>query len=151
VWYNAGTLCGQQVRYTLLSKQKVHEVLTLLGQGLSRHKVAKATGVSIRSIHRIERGVHKPKRREPVRCPDCGNLISSFPCLMCIARQERSASSPPEAEHLFIPMGLELKGKTKERYEAVRRKVEAEIAAGKRTMLQFAAPYNLCPKKRKNY
>jgi len=34
-----------------------------------------------------------------------------------------------EAEHL----SLDLRGKAKERYEAVRRKVEAEIAAGTRT------------------
>jgi hypothetical protein len=64
--------------------------------------------------------------------------VTSFPCLICIRRAERSASRTDsfsfresrEAEHLF---SLDLRGEVKERYEAVRRKVEAEIAKGTRT------------------
>ena len=89
-------------------------------------------GVSRRTVYSVEKGIHCPSRKRPVRCADCGCKIASLPCLACMHRQvARPASSfACEAGHLSP---LELRGKAKERYLEVRRKVEKEIAEGKRT------------------
>jgi len=70
------------------SPAKVQEVHTLLGQGLSRRKAAEVAGVSWRTVYRIDRGIHCPRRKRPVRCADCGCLIASLPCLACMHRQK---------------------------------------------------------------
>jgi hypothetical protein len=115
----------------LLSNKKVQEVISLLGQGLSKNETAMIAGVCRKSVYNIEHGKHRPKRRDPVRCPDCGNLITSFPCLIC--NTEQVARPVHVSPHEAGPLSLDLRGKVKERYEAVRRKVEAEIATGTRT------------------
>ena len=83
----------------MLTQLKVQEVIALLGQGLSVHAVAKATDVSVGSVHNIRHDTQR--RRLPVRCGICGCLTTSSPCRACAGRQaRRSASllSPGEAD-----------------------------------------------------
>ena len=126
----------------MLSHQKRQEVSTLLGQGLAIRKIANDAGVSVGSVHSIKHGHHRPKETRPKRCAECGHLVT-LPCRICKARQElRPGSSPTnEPGHLSLDeCDLDLRGKAEERYLAMRRKVQAEIAAGTRTPSQYASP-----------
>jgi len=126
-------LAGATPWRTLLTHAKVQEVLSLLGQGLTRNEAATIADVSIRSIYNIEHGLHR--HRTPERCPVCGHKVL-LPCRICARRKDRSAPLSPGADSFPLPRVnlncLELRGKHRERYEEMRRKVEAEIAAGTR-------------------
>lgn len=52
-----GTVAGRQVRYPVIAPVTRHEVQTLRRAGVSRAKVAELTGVSRRSVQRIEEEV----------------------------------------------------------------------------------------------
>ena len=132
----------------MLTHSKVQEVTALLGQGLSKSKAAKIAGISRQSLYNIEHGIHRPRRRLPVRCPICGSVTTLSPCPICAGRQaRRSASllSPGEADS--SPSGeetadsrpqtaaedifdLDLHGDELARYQEMRRKVEYEISIG---------------------
>jgi hypothetical protein len=59
-----------------------------------------------------------------------------------IGRSPEQATRPVRVSpHETGLLSLDLRGKVKERYEAVRCKVEAEIATGTRTALQFATAF----------
>jgi len=127
----------------MLASKKVRKVIALLGQGLSKSETARIAGVSRPSVYKIERDIS----RKPLaaRCAECGQLVFP-PCRRCAlqAPQERSAvpSLPPigaasvagtNAGNTFSPpllFELELKEEHRQRYEAIRRKVAAEIADG---------------------
>jgi DNA-binding XRE family transcriptional regulator len=100
----------------LLPETKVQEVISLLEQGLSRRRIAKVAGVNESTIYRIENNFHQPVRRD----------LTLSPCPKC-ARQADSAPISPGADSFCFT------AKQRERYENMRRKVEAEIAAGIRT------------------
>ena len=131
----------------MLSNEKVQEVISLLGQGLSRKEISRIADVSRKTIYRIERVYHCPKRRPLKHFPDCNSPVTSFVYQNCNTRQagrsaSRSLSHPREvreAGHLYL-QGIDLKGEEWKRYLEMRNKVEREIAAGERTPLQYAKP-----------
>jgi hypothetical protein len=94
-----------------------------------------------------------------MRCSVCGNLISLFPCRICASRQAKHSDpflSPGGLESFPFWEGeetaedifdLQLTDDTLARYQEMRRKVEAEIAAGTRTA-DTAHPHNQYPKRR---
>lgn len=54
-------------------------VLTMLAAGIPKRQIESETGVSARTIGRIEEGA---RRVDHSRCPGCGGL-QTMPCLVC--------------------------------------------------------------------
>jgi hypothetical protein len=90
----------------LLTNKIIQKILHLLENGFSTRKTAELTGVSLDTVCRVASGKRSPNCSEPV--------------------QDQTADSINN---------LNLHGKTLQRYLKVRKKVEAEIIAGKRDCL----------------
>jgi hypothetical protein len=131
----------------MLAPHVVDEIRGLLREGhLSQRKIARKTGVSrgtvaaIASGRRPDYGDRVPRRSDEAvewlgpleRCPGCGGMVS-MPCRLCRARavQERTRRRRMASEDLQPddPLGLDLHGKDRLRYEQVRRQMLARQAA----------------------
>lgn len=116
---------------TLLPAQ-VFDVRELLRRGVPRRQVARQTGVGLTTIGQIATDRYAPsgsrsradgeayRECEPRRCPR-GHLVTLWPCVTCdievfaaMARSRRQSGEPVE------PLGLELRGQDRARYEQIR-------------------------------
>jgi hypothetical protein len=104
---------------TLLNYETIQQVLHLLEQGLSRRQIAELADVSVWSVQKIANGQCSLKRS-----------------------LKRSLNrSEPVRDHFGDSTDLNLHGQPLRRYLNVRKKVEEQIIAGKRSPL-FALSEN---------
>ncbi|MDR0609203.1 MAG: helix-turn-helix domain-containing protein [Planctomycetaceae bacterium] len=100
---------------TLLSYETINKILTLLENGISVRKIAELADVSVWSVQKIANG-------------------------QCSLKRSLNRSEPVR-DHFGDSTDLNLHGQTLRRYLNVRKKVEEQIIAGKRSPL-FALSEN---------
>ena len=90
-----------------LDASTIRMIQRMLAVGILGHKaIAREAGVSPNMVTDVANGKRKAVTlsrpqldeeeqfvREPIRCDQCGALISVVPCRACCARQERDGSS----------------------------------------------------------
>lgn len=123
----------------MIAPNVVKEVRRLLAEGkLSQREIARINRISRGTVGAIASGKrpdHENQRPAgdeeglpgpdgpPRRCPDCGVMVY-LPCRACqIRRQKASSSKPPLPRRLTPldePLGLDLTGQYRERYEQIR-------------------------------
>jgi len=144
----------------MLAPAIVERIRDLLEEGkLSQRKIATLLGISRGTVARIASGerpdyeaIRQQRRDEqralptgPLRrCDACGAMVY-LPCRACATRATMADKSAPQVFRLFMqldePVGLNLRGADRTRYEEVRRQRElAELAAAMPSDLQDDTP-----------
>ena len=118
----------------MISDERITEVRHLLAEGkLSQRKIAIQTGVSRGTVSAVANGKrpdYKPKPPEDEfdlppgpkgRCGECGGMVY-MPCRLCLTRKRIAKEKPIRRidTRPIEPLGLELRGECRRRYEAVR-------------------------------
>ncbi|MBN2475836.1 MAG: helix-turn-helix domain-containing protein [Pirellulales bacterium] len=132
----------------MIAPEIVDEIRRLLAEGrLSQRKIARRTGVSRNTVGAIATGRRRDRKRRhpgrleaddappagpPQRCPGCGGMVW-MPCRLCRTRARMSPRQPTPVPRWLRPvdqpLGLDLKGEYRARYQQVRaRRAEAERA-----------------------
>lgn len=119
----------------MIAPSVIDSIRELLAEGrLSQRKIAKSLGVSRGVVASVADGRRpdyealrrrREENRQPlplgpvVRCPTCGGRVH-WPCRLCALR-ERLAGAPPRDvdRRPTEPLGLELRGEARARYEAI--------------------------------
>ena len=73
----------------MLSTAQVHDIKRLRREGRSYRAIARITGRSLDTVHRVLTGRRSPVRaatRQERRCPGCGGKVIGT-CLACEARR----------------------------------------------------------------
>ena len=114
----------------MLAPEKVQEVERLLAEGrLSEREIARRTGVARNTIARIASARQRTEDLSldgpPVRCPTCGGMVT-MPCRRCLIESATAGKprlSRGRGQDLPCePLGVNLRGKQRVRYETIRQK-----------------------------
>lgn len=79
----------------LLTRAQIESIQTLLSQGASHRRIARALGFSRATVCQVASGVESDRARADgcltFRCPGCGRLVFVSPCPACLANAYREA------------------------------------------------------------
>jgi len=133
----------------MIPRDKILLVKRLLEEGMTQRDIARQTGVSRGTVSRVSQGIltvgerHEetsfPKRLDqPTRCPKCGLLVTTDPCIFCYTEAYSEIDRPTKKtgrrrkQHNddSDPLRIRLRPEHRRRYEEIRRNVENGIRLG---------------------
>lgn len=135
----------------MIPRDKILLIQRLLGEGLAQREIVEQIGVSRGTISRVSQGLLEPGEAhketawprmlaESIRCPKCGSMIETDPCLACYVEEYPADEKPGKkvarrratkrTDEDGDPLRIRLRPEHRARYERIRRDVEAGIRMG---------------------
>jgi len=152
----------------MISNRQVRIIRALLRRGASQRQIARYLGISHGTVGDVAAGRRRlkfPKRRPPrlklfkdtrpagqdeegeplYRCRQCGRRLTKPGCLACQLEREKPGPSHHDKSETPLdgPIGVNLRGDARRRYEEVR---AAKIAAGEEPVGLLEAALRLVPR-----